>query len=334
MCPNNVAQCPQTPAPAPRIGTPTPIFGTPAPVPAAQQCNAFQSGSASTAAILSQLGWGTTTQTTNWNVQASCSNSLMGTFCGSTCGVGKGAIISTGPLTQISSKKAAEQGEMGNNGPQDDSCTLTFRFNSNAGSNRQLRFRYVFGSREYPEIFNSANAISTQGYGDKVTININGVDVTKMPNGAAFTPQNFKDGRNNYFVQNDPARANCPAGLTGLSTVFTAAGTATPGSNTITITIADTGPDGTHDSVLMIENALSLSNSRRAGSAKMQPAAAPTAQHMEMSDQKNDMVTTLVATVGGVMAVLALMATTYMVGTKAIARRADVKAQMAAEERQ
>jgi hypothetical protein len=187
----------------------------------------------------------------------------------------------------------------------------------------------MFLTREMPEI--TSSDISA-GYGDRLTILVNGNNVANLPNGQALTARSLFG---TTYYANNVAGGNCPAGMTGRTVVLTATGTVNPGQNTISIRIYDE-KDGEYDSAVMIEaGSLAITGTRRAGALLLEksPASAPVAVPAAQQDESQpNPAMVVLASVCVVVGIVALAATSYIVTRKWMVSRAQLKAQMAAEQ--
>jgi hypothetical protein len=214
-------------------------------------------------------------------------------------------------------------------GASGDASQIDFTFSYNGPSAGRLSFRYMFLTREMPEI--TSSDISA-GYGDRLTILVNGNNIANLPNGQALTARNLFG---TTYYANNVAGGNCPAGMTGRTVVLTATGTVNPGQNTISIRIYDE-KDGEYDSAVMIEaGSLAITGTRRAGALLLEksPASAPVAVPAAQQDESQpNPAMVVLASVCVVVGIVALAATSYIVTRKWMVSRAQLKAQMAAEQ--
>lgn len=123
--------------------------------------------------------------------------------------------------------------------------------------------------------------------------------------------------------------------MTGRSQVLTATATISPGQNRISISIQDE-KDGEYDSAVLIEaGSLAITGTRRAGAVLLQksPASAPTAMSAsQQDDSEPDAAMVVFTSVCIIVGILALAGSVFMIARKWRSSRAQLKAQMAAEE--
>jgi len=268
------------------------------------------------------------------------SDQAVGTFCGSTCGVGRGALLSTGRLSSMSDATVAKSSinDFPPSGAQGDASQLDLTFNYNGATAGRLSFRYQFLTRELDEITISD---INKGYGDTLRITVNGNNVANLPNGQALTARSLKDSpyliRNckNEELPNCPnSPRNCPKGMTAMSRVLTATATVNPGQNRLSIRIQDEF-DGDYDSAVFIEaGSLTITGTRRAGAVLLEksPASMPVAMPTLQDDSEPNAAMVVLASVCTVVGIVALAGTAFMVTRKWITSRAQLKAQMTAEQ--
>jgi hypothetical protein len=214
-------------------------------------------------------------------------------------------------------------------GASGDASQIDLTFNYNGATAGRLTFRYQFLTREMPEI--TSNDIN-QGYGDSLRITVNGNNVANLPNGQALSARSLFGS--SYYT-NNVVGGNCPAGMTGRSQVLTATATISPGQNRISISIQDE-KDGEYDSAVLIEaGSLAITGTRRAGAVLLQksPASAPTAMSAsQQDDSEPDAAMVVFTSVCIIVGILALAGSVFMIARKWRSSRAQLKAQMAAEE--
>jgi hypothetical protein len=141
-----------------------------------------------------------------------------------------------------------------------DACVLEVDFECNNGKSSDVFFNYVFGSDEYLEFAGSQ-------YNDIFALFLNGVDLAIVPN-TADTPVSINTvnqyENTEYFVANEGLGTYPDIEMDGFTQKLTTAiGTATAGTNTLKIAIADTS-DSVWDSWVLIE-AGSISCKRERG---------------------------------------------------------------------
>merc|ERR1711871_554340 len=331
-CPTTGQVCTPSPTNPATVAGPDPQPG----------CPTFSTQQASASAMLQSLGFSSTARTSGWTVSLNplASDQAVGTFCGSTCGVGRGALLSTGRLSSMSDATVAKSSinDFPPSGAQGDASQLDLTFNYNGATAGRLSFRYQFLTRELDEITISD---INKGYGDTLRITVNGNNVANLPNGQALTARSLKDSpyliRNckNEELPNCPnSPRNCPKGMTAMSRVLTATATVNPGQNRLSIRIQDEF-DGDYDSAVFIEaGSLTITGTRRAGAVLLEksPASMPVAMPTLQDDSEPNAAMVVLASVCTVVGIVALAGTAFMVTRKWITSRAQLKAQMTAEQ--
>lgn len=194
------------------------------------------------------------------NATLNCATAASGSFTGtSSMGIQNGIILTSGSITLASPNAGSSSAGTDNNTPGDtdldgiagagtlDACGLEFDIVPLCDT---IKFKYVFGSEEYPEFVNS-------GFNDAFAFFISGpgiptpVNIAKLPGTSTIvTIDNVNSGSNSqYYVANSGTTIE----YDGYTTILTAWSVVQPClTYHMKIVVADAG-DGIYDSGVFLE---------------------------------------------------------------------------------